>query len=75
MSVSFRPREIIVSVGEIERVRGELRGKVTVDDCYWVIDDEGGGRLLQVVLAKAGAFTAWDGALLQEELIRGRAES
>ena len=45
---------------------GRLRGKVRIDDCYWVIDDDyEGGRALQVVLAKASTFTKWEGLFVE----------
>ena len=38
------------------------------DESYWVIDEAADGtRELQVVLAKAGAFTRWEGVLVDEE--------
>ena len=52
---------------EAREVVGDLKGRIRTDDSYWVIDDEQGVRELQVVLAKAGAFTRWDGVLIGEE--------
>ena len=48
------------------RSNPRLRGKVRIDDCYWVIDDDyEGGRALQVVLAKASTFTKWEGLFVE----------
>jgi hypothetical protein len=57
----FRPRLLSVQVGGGAAVEGELRGKVSPEDCYWVIDDESGDRELKVVLAKAKMYDRWDG--------------
>jgi len=57
----FRPRVLRVQVGGGEVVEGELRGKVTPDDCYWIIDDESGARELKVVLTKTILYDRWDG--------------
>lgn len=58
---SFRPRLLSVQVAGQEAVEGELRGKVSPEECYWVIDDEGGERELKVVLTKSKVYERWDG--------------
>ena len=63
----FWAEEVAIAVGGAAVVAGRLRGKVRIDDCYWVIDDDyEGGRALQVVLAKASTFTKWEGLLSSE---------
>ena len=42
-------------------------GKVRADDSYWMIDDEGGERVLQIILAKAGSFSRWGGIFAEED--------
>ncbi len=79
VTCEFHPREFRLRVGRrgdeaaasprVE-IGGALRGRVISDECYWVIDDErDGGRALQVVLLKAGAFTRWDGVLQNEVMV------
>ena len=50
-------------------VEGELKGRADTEDSYWVIEEEGegGGRELQVVIAKQGEYVKWDGLLIGEE--------
>ena len=62
---------IWVAPAEEPRISGGLKGRAASDDCYWVIDDDYDDttRHLQVVLAKAGSFTFWDGVLTGEENI------
>jgi len=48
-------------------VSGELKGPVSSDDSYWIIDDEDGPRSLKVVLTKLEEFTKWEGVLTDEE--------
>ncbi|KAL1511004.1 hypothetical protein AB1Y20_005841 [Prymnesium parvum] len=65
----FSQKHLRVWVGDEPepRASGELKGRALVEDCYWVFDDYNGGRCIQVVLAKAGAFTCWDGVYLEEQ--------
>ena len=71
ISCDIRTRKLFVSVdagdGEARAVSGTLRGRAEPDASYWVIDDENGGRELQIVLVKANSFTKWDGVLVEEE--------
>lgn len=70
INCSFRPRNVCVRVGsgeDMREVSGDLKGRCAPDESYWVIDDEGDERRIQVVLAKAGAFVKWDGALIGED--------
>ena len=56
-------------VVEVREVAGNLKGRAVPDESYWVIDEdvnEDGKRELQVVLAKAGVYTKWDGVLINE---------
>ena len=50
-------------------VEGDLKGRALTEDCYWVIEEEGesGGRELQVVIAKAGEYSKWDGVFIGED--------
>ena len=57
----FRPRRLRVRIGEGDAVEGELRGKVCPEDCYWIIDDESGERVLKVILAKSILYDRWEG--------------
>lgn len=63
----FQPRALRVQAGGAVLASGELRGKVRTDECYWIIEEEGGeggaggGRSLKVVLAKAVLYTQWRG--------------
>ena len=66
VAVDFGLKEVAIAVGGAAVVAGRLRGKVRIDDCYWVIDDDyEGGRALQVVLAKASTFTKWEGLFVE----------
>jgi hypothetical protein len=70
--VEFAPKRLRVAVGSTDAeplVSGVLKGRANVDESYWVIDDDGpdGARELQVVLAKAGSFTRWDGIIIGED--------
>lgn len=71
ISCDFRPRELTVFIGDegLPRMAGKLRGRSAPDESYWVIEEEHEelGRALQITLAKAGAFTRWDGVLVDED--------
>jgi len=61
----FQPRHLRVAVASGgASFEGELRGRVTTEDCYWVLDDDGDVKILQIVLAKRNLFTRWDGPFL-----------
>ena len=73
----FRTKELTVRINgeggggvvEVREVAGNLKGRAVPDESYWVIDEdvnEDGKRELQVVLAKAGVYTKWDGVLINE---------
>lgn len=77
----FRPKKLSVRVGgggaagdgasaaaAALEVSGDLKGRCVPEESYWVIDEESDGtRALQVVLAKAGVYTRWDGVLIDED--------
>jgi len=70
ISCEFRPKNLCVRVGAGETLRevtGDLKGRCDPEESYWVIDDEGDERRLQVVLYKAGSFVKWDGAIIGED--------
>ena len=46
-------------------LEGELRGKIRIDECYWVLDDDDGARELVVTLVKDALYTKW-GAVFRE---------
>ena len=50
-------------------VAGDLKGRADAEASYWVIEEEGesGGRELQIVVAKAGEYSRWDGVLIGED--------
>merc|ERR1712217_783649 len=52
---------------EATEISGKLKGRALVDDCYWVIEDEGGTRELLVWIAKKGEFVKWDGVLRADQ--------
>ena len=69
---TFASRELTLEIGEDgPRVGGKLKGRVLLEDCYWVIDDDDvyDGVSVQVVLGKASEFTRWDGVLVDEKEI------
>ncbi|KAL3927218.1 MAG: hypothetical protein SGPRY_002927 [Prymnesium sp.] len=63
---SKRLLQVWISEETLPRLSGELKGRANAEDSYWVIDDYEGARHLQIVLAKAGAFTCWDGVFIYE---------
>ena len=74
MSCDFSIHHVSVAIGSDSdgntprRVAGQLKGRAVPDESYWFIEDEHPeyGRALQVVFAKAGLFTRWDGVLTDE---------
>ena len=68
VSCEFRPWHLSVAITPNgPKFGGELRGKVRSDDCHWIIEDEGGERVLQIMLAKAGSFSRWGGVFAEDE--------